>query len=642
MGDSKVVSGTGFRRAVSFGAAAAVIAGSALAVSPAMADKGDYKGDPDFTGATTNVETDQNGDDENATMFGAYIPSAGYMKDLRVWCIDAGLDWPYGDGFKEADAKDAKAAQLSYLMAKFDKERGSQADQMSYDMALSEHIHGSDELKHRDILDTRSIDEVTKGLGWDEDSKNVKAVGAAKFKDTVLPDAVKYSKQMTDEAKKYAGDGTFSVKVDVAKDKGKDSGTATVSLVNSKGTVVPGFDGTLTVDGAKAEKTAIKSGTEATVVKLSDFDGSTAKVSATFKSLPTGSVTVHTPKDYKTSDFDRYNLQQVVQKQTTKASASDSVNIDVPKSSPKVTTTISAKEVKPGDKVHDNFTVSGLEEGQKVDVSHTLYASKTKPEQGKEVPKDAEKLGTVVSKDVTNGDHKSPTVTIPDDFSGWVTWTEEIKADEDNAGWESDYGIPDETGFAKAQPTIKTTASDDITALPAKAHDTGVIEDCFPGSEITIKTEAYFEADGTIEQSKTAPKDAKKLGEIEQKVTCEDDGTAKYETKPMNLPDDLVKPGEKGAISFKVSGSENEYNTSFTDDYGVPSEVVNVEVPKGEKPAEPTTPAPAPDEPKKEVKTGAYADGSGPNTGLIIGGGAAALLAIAGAATYFIRRQGQK
>lgn len=629
------------KKAAVVGAASAVLLGSAMATSPAYAAKGDFSGDPNFTGPTTNGETDKNGGVDNATQFGAYLPSGGPLAGLRVWCIDAGLDWPYADGYTESASTVKSAPQLSYMLGKWDKKRSAKTDQMSYDMALSENVHRSPEVPHRDILETRTISQVNSGIGWDMDSENVKAVGASTFKDKVVPDAIEHSSTMTSEAKKYASK-SYTVKVEVAKD-GAD-GEAKISLVNAEGKAVPGFDADLKVSGAKAEKTSITSDTKPTVVKLSDFDGSKAEVSATFKSVPTGSVKIYKPKDYRSSGYDRYDLQQIVQKQVKNVSGSDSINIV---SKPKVTTTISSKELEPGDEVYDNFTVSGLHDGQKVDVVHTAYVSKTKPKQSKTVPADAKKLGTVTSKGVGNGKHKSPSLKLPKDFYGYVTWTEEIKSDDDNDGWKSDYGIPDETGFAKARPALKTTASTEkVTSVPAKVHDTGEIEGtCYPGSEITVTTEALL-VDGEVEQTAQKPEEATDLGTVEQKVECGDDGKAEYETTPVELTEDMVAPGEKKSLIFRASISEDEFNTKWADDYGVPAETVDIEIPKPEEPEQPApeqpeAPKPAPEQPAPEsptaVKTGAFLDDNGAKAGLV--GGIAALLAGGiGAAVYFVRR----
>lgn len=625
------------RRAGIIAAASVVLAGTAFS-GPAMAAKGDFKGDPSFTGVTTNEETDQQGEKENATMFGAYLPSGGTLEGLRAWCMDAGLDWPYADGYSPKDVSSEKDPELAYILAKWDKERGDKAEQMSYDMAISEHVHGSKNLNHRDILKARKVSEVAGGIGWDMTSKNVKAVGKSTFEKSVLPDAVKYSKTMSSEAQKYAGNGQYTVKVDVTKDKDGATGKAEVSLVNSDGVNVPGFTGKISVDGGKAESATVKSATKPTTIDLDLDKGKAVKVNASFDSLPSSSVNVHKPKDYDAKDYDRYSLQQVVTKQTAAAEAVDTLDAN---SSPKVTTNISDKSFIGGDDVYDNFTISGLAEGQKVDVEHKLWASKTKPKLSDEVPADAKELGTVISKNVGNGDHKSATVTLPDDYAGYVVWTESIKPNDNNEGWEGKYGISEETGFSKYQPTVKTQVSEStVDSLPAKVHDTGTIEDCAPGSEITIKTETYFESDGVIEQSKEVPADAKKVDEVTQKVECDDDGTATYETTPLEIDKDAIKPGEKGALAFVVSGEESEFNTEFADDYGVPSEVVSIELPTPQKPETPkpeTPDAPAPED--HEVKTGAHAEAEeGMNVGLI-GGGLAGLLAAAGASTWALVRR---
>ncbi|MGO3332042.1 MAG: hypothetical protein ACTIL3_00640, partial [Brevibacterium aurantiacum] len=282
------------RRLPVVGTTIALIAGSTLLSSPAMAapelgpQLSAYEGEPDFTGVTTNPETDNQGGVDNATMYGAYIPSSGVLSGNRVWCIDRGLNQPMGNGYDESGRSSVEAPELAYILAKWDEPRDDQADQMAHDMAIGEHVHSSDEIDHRDILEDRSLQEVTDGIGWNEDSQNLKDIGADAFYDDVLPDAYDLSALMGDEAAKYAGDGTYKAEVTID----DDSSAAVVSLVNSEGVSVPGFHGELTVDGAKPETTEITSDTSSVEVPL-DFtdDVPDVSVSVTFSGMPTGSVT---------------------------------------------------------------------------------------------------------------------------------------------------------------------------------------------------------------------------------------------------------------------------------------------------------------------------------------------------------------
>src|SRR5699024_6798779 len=86
------------RALVISGLSAAVLA-PALMASPAQAYYGEFEGDPDFTGPSTNEVTDTQGGDGNATMFGAYIGQGGVLDGKRVWCADPGLEAPLATAF---------------------------------------------------------------------------------------------------------------------------------------------------------------------------------------------------------------------------------------------------------------------------------------------------------------------------------------------------------------------------------------------------------------------------------------------------------------------------------------------------------------------------------------------------------------
>ena len=444
------------RRLPVVGTTIALVAGSTLLASPATAapelgpQLSAYEGEPDFTGVTTNPETDHQGGIENATMYGAYIPSSGPLSGQRTWCVDRGLTQPMGDGYDESGKSSVKAPELAYILAKWDESRSDKADQMAHDMAIGEHVHSSEELDHRDILDDRSLQEVTDGIGWNENSKNLKDLGADAFYDDVLPESYDLSALMDDEAAKYAGDGTYEAKVTID----EDSSSAVVSLVNSEGVDVPGFEGELTVDGAEAETTEITSGQEPVEVPLEFTDEvPDASVSVTFSGLPTGSVTRWNPKDFDADDYDRANLQAVIEKQETSAQASDSyqglytpkvssqVSVDEITDLPaKITDTVRLEECAPGEPVED----------AKVDV----YAEEGKIAHSKTVPEDAELLETFTP-DVTCGDDgrvefETDELTLDADFvkpdqEKSVTFVASAPAAGSNEAWTHDYGVPSET-----------------------------------------------------------------------------------------------------------------------------------------------------------------------------------------------------
>ncbi|NJC56260.1 hypothetical protein [Brevibacterium marinum] len=433
-----------------------MIAGSALLSSPAAAapevgpQLSAYEGEPDFTGVTTNPETDDQGGIENSTMYGAYIPSSGPMSGDRVWCIDRGLTQPMGEGYDESGKSSVEAPELAYILAKWDEPRDDKVEEMAHDMAIGAHVHSSDEIDHRDILDDRTLQEVTDGIGWNEDSKNLKEIGADAFYDEVLSEAYELSARMGDEAAEYAGDGTYEAKVTID----EDSSAAVVSLVNSEGVEVPGFEGELTVDGAEAETTEIMSGEEPVEIPL-DFTDEVpdASVSVEFSGMPTGSVTKWEPKNFDADDFDRTSLQAVIEKQVTTVAASDSYQGLY---APEVSSQVSIDEITElPTTVTDKVRLEDCAPGEPVDDAKVeVYAEDGKINRSEEAPEDAELIETFTP-DVTCGDDgtvefETDELELDADFvepgeEKSVTFVASAAASGSNDAWSHDYGVPSET-----------------------------------------------------------------------------------------------------------------------------------------------------------------------------------------------------
>ena len=127
---------------------------------------------------TTSDTTDDQGGKDNGTMYGAYLPSGGVLDGKKVWCADPGLDWPYADAYADGSDTKIKAPKLAYVFNEFDVP-GSEIKNMARDIALASYLKQNGENRHRAILDVGSPESITNGIGWNEDSKNVKKVGKA-------------------------------------------------------------------------------------------------------------------------------------------------------------------------------------------------------------------------------------------------------------------------------------------------------------------------------------------------------------------------------------------------------------------------------------------------------------------------------
>lgn len=656
---------SGKTRALIISGLSAAVLAPALMASPAMAHKMDYEGDPDFTGPSTNSISDIQDGTGNATMFGAYIGQGGVLDGKRVWCADPGLEAPLASAFDSKNKSDISASDLAYVLWKYDKKRSDKADQMSWDMAIASYLKQSNEIDHRDILPKGTIEspeKVTKDLGWDTGSENIKAVGEDKFKKTVVPDAQKHYEQIVKDAKaKSSTVDKAGIKIDGDK--------VTVTATNKDGKAVSGKTAKVSISGATfdgGKKTAeFKTGDKAKTYTINVSKAGTVKANVEIADAKTPTdVTRWSPKDYtdkiskekaqassKPSDggYNRYSIQDMIERKPgTPVKASTQAEN---KNRPSVVTTINDKDLQAGDEVYDNFTVKGLVGDDTVDVKHDLYWSPIPVEQSPEKPKSAAKVGEVTSTGVGNGEHKTDTVTIGEDFDGgYFYWRESIDESETTEAWEADHGIPDETGFIPYTPEGSTTLSEDSTdKLPIDVTDEGHISGGMPGQELTVSLEAFQDDDCTIEQSAQIPEGAKSLGVTNVKVVLDEKGEGSYETDALGLAEDLVKKGECGAVTIVETIAKTEYSEATTSDYGIPDESITIEIPKAETPPAPEKPdAPKPDQPKPDQPKPDQPKAEGPSvhtgaeaqtdmTPFWIGGGL--LLAAGGATAYILRKR---
>lgn len=584
----------------------------------AQAAKGDFKGDPDFTGPTTSNVTDSQGGVENGTMYGAYLPTGGVLDGKKVWCADPGLDWPYADAYEDGSDTKIKAPKLAYVLNEFDVNQGSETKNMARDIALASYLKQSKEIRHRAILDVGSPQSVTNGIGWNENSKNVKKVGKDKFNKEVLPQAQTYYENMVKAEKDIpATPDNLGIDVDTKAE------TVTVTL-SDDGKNVAGYDATVNLSGAEFEngKTSAKfeTGAKAQTLKIDVKKAGTVKADVKVGNIAPTEVVRWTPKGYtdkKASSssadlnpnqgskdgYNRYSVQEVYEK--LKPTSLNASTQDTTRNRPAVTTTINDQDLQPGDSVYDNFEVKGLVGEDTVDVEHTLWWSPVKPEQTKEPQDGHTEVASVTSKGVGNGQHKTEAVKIPEDVEGgYFYWTEKISESETTEAWESDYGIPGETGFIPYTPQGETNLSENKTQkLPVKIHDDGKITGGMPGQELPVTIQVYKDGDCTVEQSTEVPEDAELLSTTNLKVKLDENGNGTYQTEKLELLKDLVKEGDCGAVTAVETIAKTDYSEKAVSDYGIPSESMSIEIPAPETPEQPETPdtPEQPESPKAET-----------------------------------------
>ncbi|MDN5893323.1 MAG: LPXTG cell wall anchor domain-containing protein, partial [Nocardioides sp.] len=122
---------------------------------------------------------------------------------------------------------------------------------------------------------------------------------------------------------------------------------------------------------------------------------------------------------------------------------------------PQVTTQTSAQTAKPGAKITDTLTVTGLQPGATIEVITSLYGPlKNKPAEADAPPKDAPVVGTLKLK-VTADDSGSATVTtepLTVDKPGYYVWHETITQTLEHEAWIAIFGQASETTQVIAPP----------------------------------------------------------------------------------------------------------------------------------------------------------------------------------------------
>ncbi len=353
-----------------------------------------------------------------------------------------------------------------------------------------------------------------------------------------------------------------------------DQVEVSVSLISATGHLVPDVRVHLTVDGVDVAPATLTTGRKP-VLETYTVDGPGKVTAAATAQVASDSILLFKPA--------KSRVQRVITADKP-AEVSARAVVDL-KSQPSVTTEISDQTPTPGESVTDEFTVTGLIGDHRVTVVHELWRTGSKPEIG-EKNADAEVIGTVTSTSVGNGTHRSAAVPVPDDFTGWLYFTETVAPDEKTKEWKGTHGQPRETGFVPWTPTAETTAVLDGT----KAHDEVDISGMRPGAELALTVTAHH--------SDTLPKQSAKVRgeEIDSqdfRVTADHNGKASLRTADITVP--------VGWVTFVVTIDGDDAHRSWASDWGIPAETVHRSAPKApppapaeETPAPPSAPSPAP------------------------------------------------
>ncbi|MDN6746482.1 MAG: LPXTG cell wall anchor domain-containing protein [Brevibacterium sp.] len=510
---------------------------------------------------------------QGKTWYGSYRT----FTDTQAYCIDAGKQSPLPKYFKGSKSQKITSAQTAWALHEY-----SGSESADVQAALSALARLDQAIPHDHKVPPQEPAELDK-----------KFTGAAKQFSKIKAEAKKFAGPYTLDVsltpvldmpvlepygKQGPGDGDFK-RVDDGNDDEKrvqlpmtSAVTLSVNLTSAAGTAVPGIPITLDTTGTENAPKSLTSEAKPVVTTLQlDAPGVvTANASA---SLAPETVLLYEP--HKTTRVQRV----ITPDEPVKVSAQTKVDMT---SQPRVSTEISDQNPQPGESITDEFTVSGLVGDHTVTVEHELWQTKSVPEPGRKND-DAEVIAQVTSKNVGNGTHRSDAITVPQDFHGWMYFTEAIAGDESTKEWKGTHGQPRETGFAPWTPSAETEAVLELNSV----HDEVTVSGLRPGGEAVITMTAYH---SESEPKRSTEVSGKELDSQDITVVGDEDGTATVHSEALDMP--------VGWVTYVITIQGNDVHQKWTSDWGVPAETVHrppEETPTA-PPEEPSTP-PAPPEP---------------------------------------------
>ena len=512
---------------------------------------------------------------QGKTWYGSYRT----FPDTSAYCIDAGKKSPLPKYFKNAKADTVTSARTAWALHEY---AGSTSKDVQ--AALSAMARLDKALPHDHKVPPQKPADLGK-----------KFSGAAKKHSTILAEAKKLAGPYTLDIslepvmrmpvlEPYAApesasspDSWASDKTDKPKVLGTptDEATLTVSLLSASGAQVPDVPVTLKSTGTTKAPTTLTTGKEPVAMTLQASAPGILSVTASAKVAP------QTVRVFEPTSGTR--VQRVITPDTPD-SVTDKASLEL-SSQPKVTTEISDQTPTPGETVTDEFTVSGLIGDHAVTVEHTLWQTATAPRQGIKND-DAREIGSVTSKNVGNGTHTSDEVTVPEDFRGWLYFTETIAGDKATKEWKGIHGQPRETGFVPWTPTADTEAVLEGTST----HDEVAVTGLRPGSEAVLTITAYHVE---TEPKQSEEPDGTELSVQDFTVNADEKGRVEIDTEPIDMP--------VGWVTYVTTIEGSDVNKAWTSDWGVPAETVHrpPEERPSSPPEEPSTPPSPPEQPEQ-------------------------------------------
>lgn len=463
-----------------------------------------------------------------------------------------------------------------------------------------------------------------------------------------LGDVAKSADNMIADAKANVGPYTATVTAD-------ESGKVTSDFKSKAGNSIAGFDVTYTLsDGAvfDANGNGVADQGESNVAHLKTGDkipnvvsqdkskDNKVSIKMDVTNAPAPSIRVWDGGP---------NVQTVMATGSTAAvTANDSFTVKGAQSyTPQVTTQTSNNFATPGSEISDKIKVTGNKDGQKLEVTSTLWYTTDKPTAGDQVPSTAKKVGEVKTEVTGNGEFTTPGVKV--DKGGYYTWTESIPETKTPEGgitkaWQGKWGVSTETTVVGK---VSTKASDDVT-VGDKIHDTAIVEGNVPeGSTVDFTLYKISDKQLTDEEVDKQKDELSKQFTDNNIVWKSDKGVAVDKAGEYNSAEFTTKSGGTYSYVETLKDKDGKVISEGGKPVGKESVVVKPkqETPKKETPAQTptTTPSkstpstPAPTVEKATANTGGFAED---NKADVAGAGAlAGILTMLGLG-FITRRKG--
>lgn len=301
------------------------------------------------------------------------------------------------------------------------------------------------------------------------------------------------ARSMWDDASRYRGPGTLRLDGPKAGQiELGDTQEYRVSVLSAGHHAIPGLRVSLACYGPITCPSSVTTKTTAVSVKVTPTAVGKASIKAT-TSAPSGDGKLlrldgwHTHGGSTAADA---GVQRGWIGQRNRTEAAATVEAEIVKGTPTVTTRTSAAAVLPGTELADLVTVGGLPAGSEQQVTATLFGPFPAHPGAESCSPDAQ-AGQVTFAVTKNGTFTTPTVTVKD--PGYYVWTESMPGDDLTNPVTTACGIAEETTLvqrprtrAPRTPTVHTVASARHVLLGAPVHDLVEVGGLVPGSVVTV------------------------------------------------------------------------------------------------------------------------------------------------------------